>query len=108
MEAMEGSKLFLMTDGSNQPVAYAGNYRRDEMKPLTSREREIAPSENESRPAAGLLRCALDRAQVGPERFGSKGTNHNSYGASSSTPSGEKLASVGFAEHLAFFRRNSG
>ena len=25
------------------------------------------------------LPCALDRAQVGPERFGSKGTNHNSY-----------------------------
>ena len=25
------------------------------------------------------LPCALDRAQVGPERFGSKGTHHNSY-----------------------------
>ena len=25
------------------------------------------------------LPCALDRAQVDPERFGSKGTNHNSY-----------------------------
>ena len=25
------------------------------------------------------LPCALDRAQVGPERFDSKGTSHNSY-----------------------------
>jgi len=35
---------FLMpnTDGSNPPVAHADNYRRDKMKPLTSRERQIA------------------------------------------------------------------
>ena len=39
---MEGSNLFLMTDGSNPPGAHAGNDRRDEMKALTSREREIA------------------------------------------------------------------
>jgi DNA-binding NarL/FixJ family response regulator len=45
MDAMEGSELFLMTnpDGSNLPVAHAGNYRGDKMKkPLTSRERQIA------------------------------------------------------------------
>jgi DNA-binding CsgD family transcriptional regulator len=44
MDAMEGSKLFLMTnpDVSNPQVAHAGNYRRDKMKPLTSRERQIA------------------------------------------------------------------
>ena len=42
MDAMEGSNLFLMTDGSNPPGAHAGNDRRDEMKALTSREREIA------------------------------------------------------------------
>ena len=35
---------FLMpnTDGSNPPVAHADNYRRDKLKPLTSRERQIA------------------------------------------------------------------
>ena len=38
------------------------------------------------------LPCALDRAQVDPERFGSKGTNHNSYRSISSTPGGEKLS----------------
>ena len=35
---------FLMTnpEGLNPLVAHAGNYRRDKMKPLTSRERQIA------------------------------------------------------------------
>jgi hypothetical protein len=47
--------------------------------PAGDRLRDDPRNENESRPAAGLLRCALDRVQVGPERFGSKGTNHNSY-----------------------------
>ena len=46
------------------------------------------------------LPCALDRAQVGPERFDSKGASHNSYRSINSMPGGEKLASVGFTKHL--------
>ena len=57
---------FLMTnpDGSNPPVAHAGNYRRDKMKPLTSRERQIA-----------LLVCTgLSNKQLGRRLDVSEGT----------------------------------
>ena len=40
---MEGSKLLMTNpDGSNSPGAHASSYWRDKMKPLTSRERQIA------------------------------------------------------------------
>ena len=57
---------FLMTnpDGSNPPVAHAGNYRRDKMKPLTSRERQIA-----------LLVCTgLSNKQIGRQLDVTEGT----------------------------------
>src|SRR5499433_236849 len=65
----------------------------------------------------GLSRLAIARLQsagvpvmpllkhVGLRRraLRSKGTNHNSYRSIQLKPGGEKLTSVGFAEHLAFF-----
>jgi DNA-binding NarL/FixJ family response regulator len=57
---------FLMTkpDGSNPPVAHAGDYRRDKMEPLTSRERQIA-----------LLVCTgLSNKQIGRQLDVTEGT----------------------------------
>ena len=52
----------LSGDGSQVPRVQGGSSRKSGTARMTLR-----------------LPCALDRAQVGPERFGSKGTNHNSY-----------------------------
>jgi two-component system nitrate/nitrite response regulator NarL len=51
-------------DGSNPPVAHVDNYRRDKMKPLTSRERQIA-----------LLVCTgLSNKQIGRQLDLTEGT----------------------------------
>ena len=44
------------------------------------------------------LPCALDRAQVGPERFGSKGTHHNSYRSIQLNAGRREVSILGFAE----------
>jgi DNA-binding NarL/FixJ family response regulator len=66
MYTMKRSKVFLVTtpDRSDPPPARPGKYRRDEVQPLTPREREIAL----------LVRAGLSNKQIAQQLTVSEGT----------------------------------